>query len=227
MKGSNEKFQKDLDGKHHTDGKGFGDKPTNEKPPIKEHKDKEHFIGEKQSYEGYAIAGALAGNAQKELSHEKPTHKESHKDKEIFIGEKLSYEGYAVAGTLAGTAQKEPTPEKHVKLEHKEVKEKYEKEGKFEKFELKELDTKHPKTEKFEHKEIEKALEGFGGSPIEQRLAALEQGLSLLQHFIPQEARPDLVAAALRLEQDRAKAAIGTKSSTETKKSPRKKKPKS
>ncbi len=103
--------------------------------------------------------------------------------------------------------------EKPEKFEHKEKPEKHEHKEKPEKFEHKE------KPEKHEHKEIEKLhfkseipekvifegnpkdiVEGnptLPGDPIEQRLAALEQGMASMQHFITTEQRPDLSRGAL------------------------------
>ena len=103
--------------------------------------------------------------------------------------------------------------EKFEKVEHKEKPEKHEHKEKPEKFEHKE------KPEKHEHKEIEKLhfkseipekvifegnpkdiVEGnptLPGDPIEQRLAALEQGMASMQHFITTEQRPDLSRGAL------------------------------
>ena len=135
-------------------------------------------------------------------TNEKPTHKESHKDKEFYIGEKLSYETNAIAANLAVSELLS-----HEKIPHKES---------------------HKDKEIFIGEKI--SYEGYataGTLGIEQRLAVLEQSLALLQHFIPKESRPDLSAAARRLEDDGAKVGTGTQSSTKTKRSPRKKKAKS
>jgi hypothetical protein len=104
--------------------------------------------------------------------------------------------------------------EKPEKVEHKEKPEKYEHKEKPEKAEHKE------KPEKIEHKEkieqLEKIrvetgpkelLEGNPasnpGSPVEQRLAALENAVTALQqHFIPRDSRPELSRGALKSEPD-------------------------
>ena len=112
--------------------------------------------------------------------------------------------------------------EKFEKIEHKEKSEKHEHKEKPEKIEHKEKPEKFEhkeKPEKHEHKEIEKLIfkaehpekvifegnpkdniEGnptLPGDPIEQRLAALEQGMASMQHFITTEQRPDLSRGAL------------------------------
>jgi hypothetical protein len=93
--------------------------------------------------------------------------------------------------------------EKPEKLEHKEKPEKFEHKEKPEKFEHKE------KPEKFEHKEKEfpeKFILENGpdptnnGGPVEQRVAALEQSVASLHHFITSEQRPDLSRGALSSE---------------------------
>ncbi|HVO47783.1 MAG TPA: hypothetical protein VMT29_15785 [Steroidobacteraceae bacterium] len=120
--------------------------------------------------------------------------------------------------------------EKFEKIEHKEKPEKIEFKEKPEKFEHKEKPEKFEhkeKPEKFEHKEKPEIKEihkieirekqipegtlkdlvdggrvGNPGDPIEQRLAALEQAVTSLQHFITSEKRPDLSRGALRSEPD-------------------------
>ena len=108
--------------------------------------------------------------------------------------------------------------EKPEKFEHKEKPEKFEHKEKIEKFEHKE---KFEVKEKIERKEIakievaEKPLgkekdgkeiveggPGDPGGPIEQRLAALEQGMAAVQHFITTGQRPDLGRGALAAEPD-------------------------
>jgi hypothetical protein len=95
--------------------------------------------------------------------------------------------------------------EKPEKFEHKEKPEKWEHKEKPEKFEHKE------KFEKFENKELEKFIlennpkdiaEGPIGNPgeIDQRVAALEQSVASLQHFITSQQRPDLSRGALSSE---------------------------
>jgi hypothetical protein len=103
--------------------------------------------------------------------------------------------------------------EKPEKVEHKEKPEKFEHKEKPEKFEHKE------KPEKFEHKELvkEKELvfeknppEKFiiengpnptnNGGPIEQRVAALEQSVATMNHFITSNQLPDLSRGALSSE---------------------------
>ncbi|MBU6498501.1 MAG: hypothetical protein KGJ41_00165 [Rhodospirillales bacterium] len=100
--------------------------------------------------------------------------------------------------------------EKPEKVEHKEKPEKWEHKEKPEKFEHKE------KPEKFEHKEFgklehpEKVIfendpKGIAeggpvtnpGLPVEQRMAALEQAVASLHHFITAQQRPDLSRGAL------------------------------
>jgi hypothetical protein len=116
-------------------------------------------------------------------------------------------------------------PEKH---EHKEKPEKIEHKEKPEKHEHKEKPEKHEHKEilKIEHKEKEslkielpekrlgkekdgKELAeghiGDPGDPIEQRLAALEQGLAAVHHFITTGQRPDLSRGALASEPDKKK----------------------
>ena len=108
--------------------------------------------------------------------------------------------------------------EKPEKLEHKEKPEKHEHKEKPEKFEHKEKPEKHEhkeKPEKFEHKEIAKIEHvekqifekndkelAEGLPPIDQgdplaRLAALEQSMTEVQHFITTGQRPDLSRGAL------------------------------
>jgi hypothetical protein len=110
--------------------------------------------------------------------------------------------------------------EKPEKIEFKEKPEKHEHKEKPEKFEHKE------KPEKFEHKEkIEKLehpekirieiggkdlVDNTGtvfnpGGPIEQRVAALENAIASLQHFITSDKRPDLSRGALKSEPDAKK----------------------
>ena len=107
--------------------------------------------------------------------------------------------------------------EKPEKIEFKEKPEKHEHKEKPEKFEHKE------KPEKFEHKEklevfekIPREVDSKGlvdhtgttfnpGGPIEQRLAALENAVSSLQHFITSDKRPDLSRGALKSEPDTKK----------------------
>lgn len=116
---------------------------------------------------------------------------------------------------------KEHKDAKHEKLEKNEAKEhKDAKHEKSEKNELKEhKDAKHEKVEKPESKELSKLehaekpqgkekdgkeiAEGPGtnpGDPVEQRLAALEQSVASLQHFITASQRPDLSRGALSAE---------------------------
>ena len=106
--------------------------------------------------------------------------------------------------------------EKIEKLEHKEKPEKFEHKEKPEKFEHKEKPEKFEhkeKPEKFEHKEIEKLIKdhpeklifetnqpGNPGDPIEQRVAALEQSMAEMNHFITNQQRPDLSRGALANE---------------------------
>lgn len=105
--------------------------------------------------------------------------------------------------------------EKPEKIEHKEKPEKFEHKEKPEKFEHKE------KPEKFEHKEkieqfekvrlenkevLENLPVSDPGSPVEQRLAALESAVATLhQHFITSDKRPDLSRGALKGEPDTKK----------------------
>jgi hypothetical protein len=119
---------------------------------------------------------------------------------------------------------KEHKDAKHEKAEKNEAKEhKDAKHEKLEKNELKEhKDAKHEKLEKNEAKELAKPefpekqipkekdgkeiFEGpqpTPGDPIEQRLAALEQSVANLQHFITSAQRPDLSRGALSEEPDR------------------------
>jgi hypothetical protein len=102
--------------------------------------------------------------------------------------------------------------EKPEKIEHKEKPEKFEHKEKPEKFEHKEKPEKFEHKEKIEHKELEKpqALEKLvrekdfevpdPGGPVEERLAALEQSVAGLQHFITSGQRPDLSRGALANE---------------------------
>jgi colicin import membrane protein len=117
---------------------------------------------------------------------------------------------------------KEHKDAKQEKLEKNEAKEhKDAKNEKLEKNEFKEhKDAKHEKVEKIESKEIAKIevgekpqgkekdgkeiFEGPGnpGDPVEQRLAALEQSVAGMQHFITSAQRPDLSQGALSGETD-------------------------
>jgi len=120
--------------------------------------------------------------------------------------------------------EKSEHKEKPEKFEHKEKPEKFEHKEKPEKFEHKEKPEKQEhkeKPEKFEHKEkietkevvkteiLEKQIVEKGGKelvettpvdtgdPVLQRLAALEQGMADMQHFITTGERPDLSRGAL------------------------------
>ncbi len=117
--------------------------------------------------------------------------------------------------------------EKPEKWEHKEKPEKFEHKEKPEKFEHKE---KLEKFEKIEHKEKIEKLEriekpdvlekggkdlepegppGNPGDPWEQRIAALEQTVGQLQHFITTNLRPDLSKGALKQEPGEEKSRKG------------------
>jgi len=119
---------------------------------------------------------------------------------------------------------KEHKDAKHEKNEKNEFKE--HKDAKVEKLEKNEIkehkDAKHEKHEKNESKEISKlefpekqipkekdgkeifeGPQGNPGDPIEQRMAALEQNLANLQHFITSAQRPDLSRGALSGESDK------------------------
>jgi hypothetical protein len=103
--------------------------------------------------------------------------------------------------------------EKLPKIEKSEIKEKPEK---FEHKEKPEKVEHKEKPEKVEHKEfkelekfiVEKAIEKpqDPGDPIEQRLAALEQTVASLTHFITTGQRPDLSRGALTNEPGAKKA---------------------
>jgi hypothetical protein len=110
--------------------------------------------------------------------------------------------------------EKHEHKEKPEKQEHKEKPEKIEhKEAKIEKVEHKEL----VKIEKLEHKEVSKfehgekpptseaGFPGNPGGPVEERLAALEQTVASLSHFITEGQRPDLSRGALKAEPDAKK----------------------
>jgi len=118
---------------------------------------------------------------------------------------------------------KEHKDAKHEKIEKNELKEhKDAKHEKLEKNELKEhKDAKHEKLEKIEKLEqlehVEKQIPkekdgkeifegpqgGDPGGPVEQRLAALEQSMANIQHFITSNQRPDLSRGALSGEADK------------------------
>jgi len=111
---------------------------------------------------------------------------------------------------------KEHKDHKHEKLEKNEFKEhKDSKVEKHEKNEIKEHKDgkveKHEKLEKLEkldkHEVREKdVIEGpipNPGGPVEQRLAALEQTVGALNHFIQTGQRPDLSQGALTREPDK------------------------
>lgn len=94
--------------------------------------------------------------------------------------------------------------EKFEKIEHKEKPEKFEHKEKPEKHEHKEIEKLHFKSEIPEKvifegnpKDIVEGNPTLPGDPIEQRLAALEQGMASMQHFITTEQRPDLSRGAL------------------------------
>ena len=145
---------------------------------------------------------------EKELKIEKIEFKE-HKD---FKQEKIE--------KIEAKEHKDAKLEKIEKNEFKEHKDA--KQEKLEKNEFKEhKDAKHEKIEKFEAKEHSKLelpekpqgkekdgkeiFEGPGGDPggpIEQRLAALEQSMANMQHFITSSQRPDLSQGALSAEPD-------------------------
>jgi hypothetical protein len=128
---------------------------------------------------------------------EKIPHKESHKDKEHFLdennfGQPASYSQSAGQKLVDKFWQADQKIKPEFEGKHfKEFKDKFEYEGKH-------------KAEKFEMKEVDKYPEGygFGPGPVEQRLAALEEQIGKLQHFIPKEARPDMGPGALKDEKD-------------------------
>jgi hypothetical protein len=102
--------------------------------------------------------------------------------------------------------------EKPEKLEHKEKPEKFEHKEKIEikeKLERKEIAklevAEKPLGKEKDGKEIVEGGIGDPGGPIEQRLAALEQGMAAVQHFITTGQRPDLSRGALAAEADRKK----------------------
>jgi hypothetical protein len=112
--------------------------------------------------------------------------------------------------------------EKPEKVEHKEKPEKFEHKEKPEKIEHKEKPEKIEHKEKIEfkenHKELEKVIIETNpkdlvengpltnpGSPVEQRLAALEQSMTAVNHFITTGQRPDLSRGALSGEADQKK----------------------
>ena len=100
--------------------------------------------------------------------------------------------------------------EKPEKIEHKEKPEKWEHKEKPEKWEHKEKPEKWEHKEKFEKiEQVEKLVPERvpipDPGPIEQRLAALENALASLQHFITAEKRPDLSRGALKSEPDAKK----------------------
>ena len=95
--------------------------------------------------------------------------------------------------------------EKPEKFEHKEKPEKIEHKEKPEKIEHKEKPEKFESIEKQlakerENKEIVEAGPIAPSDPILQRLAALEQSMAAVQHFITTGERPDLSRGALAAE---------------------------
>ena len=119
---------------------------------------------------------------------------------------------------MSGTPSAAPKPIKVEALEKNPHLEKFIKHEKIEKFEHKEKPEKHEhkeKPEKFKHKEIAKIEHAEkqifekndkelaeGLPPIDQgdpltRLAALEQSMTEVQHFITTGQRPDLSRGAL------------------------------
>src|SRR5712691_9417708 len=99
--------------------------------------------------------------------------------------------------------------EKPEKIEHKEKIEKFEHKEKIkikEKIERKEIAkievAEKPLGKEKDGKEIVEGGPGDPGGPIEQRLAALEQGMAAVQHFITTGQRPDLGRGALAAEPD-------------------------
>jgi hypothetical protein len=95
--------------------------------------------------------------------------------------------------------------EKPEKMEHKEKPEKMEHKEKPEKMEHKEKPEKFESIEKQlakerENKEIVEAGPITPSDPILQRLAALEQSMAAVQHFITTGERPDLSRGALAAE---------------------------
>ena len=124
---------------------------------------------------------------------------------EKFIVEKIPIKENAKLEKIETKEHKDAKVEKLEKNEAKEVKDS--KVEKAEKNEAKEH--KDAKIEKIEHKELVKVeqlektiveqLPGGGPveNPMEQRVAALEQAVANLQHFIPADQRPDLSRGAL------------------------------
>jgi hypothetical protein len=139
----------------------------------------------------------------KELKLEKIEIKE-HKDLKI---EKLEK-----------NENKEHKDSKIEKLEKNEAKE--HKDAKHEKFEQKEIKIEQKEIGKLElpektipkEKDGKEIFEGGGidpGDPLQQRLAALEQNVAGLQHFIATGQRPDLSRGALSREPDKGGTSSG------------------
>lgn len=109
---------------------------------------------------------------------------------------------------------KDAKSEKAEKNETKEVKD-----AKHEKVEIKELHKEGGKVEQAEKvtgkekdgKELVDGGIGNPGDPIEQRLSALEQSVTALQHFITSGQRPDLSRGALSAEPTASHNAGGSK----------------
>jgi len=140
---------------------------------------------------------------------EKPEFKE-HKDVKHEKIEKNEIKEHkdAKQEKLEKNEAKEHKDAKHEKIEKNEIKEhKDAKHEKLEKPEFKEF-SKFESPEKQigkekDGKEIVEGPIGKPGDPIEQRLAALEQAVGNMQHFITSAQRPDLSRGALTGEPDK------------------------
>jgi hypothetical protein len=106
--------------------------------------------------------------------------------------------------------------EKPEKFEHKEKPEKFEHKEKPEKFEHKEKPEKFESKEKVElleklipevQKQVVEVQTPLGEGTVEQRLAAVEQVLNSMNHFITAAQRPDLTRGALAAEANPKKPA--------------------
>lgn len=182
-------------------------KDQKDNPDAKNHKDAKDSPDTKHKHE-----------KEKQEKHERP-EKEPKLEIKEHLYEKIhleTIEPFAastqapISHKLADKIPSEGKLHKDFKIEIKEHKE----------FKLEKLEFKEHKNEYKEYKDEKFEFEGGRGyvgpgTPIEQRLAALEAAVTQLLHFIPENLRPNLAQGALKQEPDAEKAAKPAEPKTE------------
>jgi hypothetical protein len=205
-----------------------GPKDTKDHKDQKEHKDKqekEKHEKEKQEKEGKSEAKDHADKLkhEKEVKDHKSILKEiSPKEAKDTSLEKLpdtkpveNEAGTPVppppeAATAGAQKVAEKFAEKPIFDKVQKEKDKFEKAEKFEKFEVKEFDKVIYDVKYFEVPVVGPVGPGpVEGQALQDRLSALENAVSQLVHFIPENLRPDLSKGALHQEPDTEKKEAG------------------